>query len=111
MNYNEWTFHDVEPVYLQLIQKIEYAVLSKQLSAGEELPSIREMAKLLDISPNTAMKAYSHIKSFGLIVLSENSHYLVTSNEQYIFQKREGKARELSCSYLSNMIMLGFSKK
>lgn len=46
MNYKEWAFHDVEPVYLQLVQKIEYAILSKQLPAGEELPSVREMALL-----------------------------------------------------------------
>ena len=49
MNFSEWAFHDVEPIYLQLIQKIEYAILSKQLSAGEKLPSVREMAKLLHI--------------------------------------------------------------
>lgn len=29
MNYTEWAFHDLEPVYLQLIQEIEYAILSK----------------------------------------------------------------------------------
>ena len=48
MNYNEWAFHDIEPIYLQLVKKIECAILSTQLSAGEELPSIRAMAKLLN---------------------------------------------------------------
>ena len=55
MNYNEWAFHDIEPIYLQLVKKIEYSILSTQLSAGEELPSIRAMAKLLKISPNTCL--------------------------------------------------------
>lgn len=111
MNFSEWAFHDVEPIYLQLIQKIEYAILSKQLSAGEKLPSVREMAKLLHISPNTVMKAYTHLKHLELVVSPTNRHYSVIANEQYIFQKREEKAKELSCSYLSNMIRLGFSKK
>ena len=61
MNYNEWAFHDIEPIYLQLVKKIEYSILSTQLSAGEELPSIRAMAKLLKISPNTVMKAYMRL--------------------------------------------------
>lgn len=100
MNFSEWAFHDVEPIYLQLIQKIEYAILSRQLSAGEKLPSVREMAKLLHISPNTVMKAYTHLKHLELVVSPTNRHYSVTANEQYIFQKREEKARELSCSYL-----------
>ena len=38
MIYSEWAFHDIEPIYLQLIKKIECAILSTQLSAGEELP-------------------------------------------------------------------------
>lgn len=63
MNYNEWAFHDIEPIYLQLVKKIEYSILSTQLSAGEELPSIRAMAKLLKISPNTVMKAYNIVEN------------------------------------------------
>lgn len=51
MNFSEWAFHDVEPIYLQLIQKIEYAILSKQLSAGEKLPSVREMANCYILVP------------------------------------------------------------
>ena len=47
MNYNEWAFHDITPIYLQLVKKVEYAILSTNISAGEELPSIRVMAKLL----------------------------------------------------------------
>lgn len=69
--------------------KIEYAILSKQLSAGEKLPSVREMAKLLHISPNTVMKAYTHLKHLELVVSPTNRHYSVIANEQYIFQKRE----------------------
>lgn len=81
MNFSEWAFHDVEPIYLQLIQKIEYAILSKQLSAGEKLPSVREMAKLLHISPNTVMKAYTHLKHLELVVSPTNRHYSVIANE------------------------------
>ena len=43
MNFSEWAFHDVEPIYLQLIQKIEYAILSKQLrSVYKELHADHE---------------------------------------------------------------------
>ena len=111
MNYTEWAFHDLEPVYLQLIQKIEYSILRKQLPAGEELPSIRIMAKSLKISPNTVMKAYMRLRKSNLIISSRNGHYSVIDNEQYILQAKDEKVRELCISYLSNMINLGFSKK
>mgnify|MGYP002570905276 CR=1 FL=1 len=105
MIYSEWAFHDIEPIYLQLIKKIECAILSTQLSAGEELPSIRVMAKMLKISPNTVMKAYMRLCQSGLIVSS------VIDNEQYVLQARDEKVRELCISYLSNMMSLGFSKE
>ncbi len=111
MNYTEWAFHDVKPVYLQLIQKIEYAILSKQLSAGEEIPSVREMANWLHISPNTVMKAYMRLNKSNLITSSRNEHYSVIDNEQYILQMRDEKVRQLCIAYLSNMINLGFSRK
>ena len=111
MNYTEWAFHDVEPVYLQLIQKIEYAILSRQLSTGEEIPSVREMAKWLHISPNTVMKAYMRLNKSNLITSSRNEHYSVIDNEQYILQMRDEKVRQLCITYLSNMINLGFSPK
>ena len=111
MNYTEWAFHDVEPVYLQLIQKIEYAILSRQLSRGEEIPSVREMAKWLHISPNTVMKAYMRLNKSNLITSSRNEHYSVIDNEQYILQMRDEKVRQLCITYLSNMINLGFSRK
>ena len=111
MNYTEWAFHDVEPVYLQLIQKIVYAILSRQLSTGEEIPSVREMAKWLHISPNTVMKAYMRLNKSNLITSSRNEHYSVIDNEQYILQMRDEKVRQLCITYLSNMINLGFSRK
>ena len=111
MNYTEWALHDVEPVYLQLIQKIEYAILSRQLSTGEEIPSVREMAKWLHISPNTVMKAYMRLNKSNLITSSRNEHYSVIDNEQYILQMRDEKVRQLCITYLSNMINLGFSRK
>ena len=111
MNYTEWAFHDVEPVYLQLSQKIEYAILSRQRSTGEEIPSVREMAKWLHISPNTVMKAYMRLNKSNLITSSRNEHYSVIDNEQYILQMRDEKVRQLCITYLSNMINLGFSRK
>ena len=111
MNYNEWAFHDIEPIYLQLVKKIEYSILSTQLSAGEELPSIRAMAKLLKISPNTVMKAYMRLCQSGLIISSRNGHYSVIDNEQYILQEKNEKVRQLCISYLSNMISLGFPRE
>lgn len=63
MIYDEWVFHDVEHIYLQLIKKIGCAIYSGQLSTGEKIPSVREMAKILYINPNTVMSAYKIVSN------------------------------------------------
>ena len=68
------------------------------------------MAKILHINPNTVMRAYKIVSNDKLIVLYRNGQYSVTTDEQYIANKRVDAAKELCCSYLNNMFALGFSK-
>ena len=110
MNFDEWVFHDVEHIYLQLIKKIRCAIYSGQLSAGEKIPSVREMAKILHINPNTVMKAYKIVSNDKLIVSYRNGQYSVTKDEQYIAKNRDDAVKQFCCSYLNNMFALGFSK-
>ncbi len=110
MNFDEWVFHDVEHIYLQLIKKISCAIYSGQLSAGEKIPSVREMAKILHINPNTVMKAYKIVSNDKLIVSYRNGQYSVTKDEQYIAKNRDDAVKQFCCSYLNNMFALGFSK-
>jgi len=53
------------PVYQQVIQAIKLEVLSGSLRDGDPLPSIRDLAKLLRINPNTVAKAYYALEAEG----------------------------------------------
>jgi GntR family transcriptional regulator len=57
------------PVYQQVIQAIKLEVLSGGLHDGDMLPSIRDLAKLLKLNPNTVAKAYYALEAEGF---SEN---------------------------------------
>jgi len=91
-------------------KKIRCAIYSGQLSAGEKIPSVREMAKILHINPNTVMRAYKIVSNDKSIVSYRNGQYSVTTDEQYIAKKREDTAKVLCFSYFDNMFALGFSK-
>ena len=110
MIYEEWQFHNIDPIYQQLAYKLLYSILSGKISAGEALPSVGEMAKILHINPNTVMRAYKIVSNDKLIVSYRNGQYSVTTDEQYIAKKREDTAKVLCCSYFDNMFALGFSK-
>jgi GntR family transcriptional regulator len=57
------------PVYQQVIQAVKLEILSGGLHDGDLLPSIRDLAKLLKLNPNTVAKAYYALEAEGF---SEN---------------------------------------
>ncbi|OYU66678.1 MAG: GntR family transcriptional regulator, partial [Burkholderiales bacterium PBB5] len=48
-----------EPIYRQLVEHVRRRVASGQIRAGDEIPSVRELAQQLAVHPMTISKAYS----------------------------------------------------
>ncbi len=58
---------DNEPIYKQLILRVERGLHEGELKAGEMLPSMNELAASLGISRETVKKAYNILTERGLI--------------------------------------------
>ena len=56
------------PVYEQIVNQIEQAVLNRALPAGSALPRIRQLAGDLEINPNTVAKAYQILEQRRIVV-------------------------------------------
>ena len=56
-----------EPIYRQLVEHVRRRVASGQIRAGDEIPSVRELAQLLAVHPMTISKAYSLLEAEGLL--------------------------------------------
>jgi GntR family transcriptional regulator len=54
--------HSGVPVYRQMMDQIKYYIASGVLQAGDQLPSIRELAQKLSVNPTTVVKAYSELE-------------------------------------------------
>jgi GntR family transcriptional regulator len=55
------------PIYRQLVEQLRRMVAGGQLQAGEELPSVRELAVEHAVNPMTISKAYSLLEAEGLL--------------------------------------------
>lgn len=55
------------PLYEQISSQIRSAVLKGELSAGEALPSIRQLARELRVSIITTKRAYEELESQGYV--------------------------------------------
>ena len=56
------------PIYRQLVEQIRRMVVGGQLRAGDELPSVRELALEHAVNPMTISKAYSQLEMEGLLI-------------------------------------------
>jgi GntR family transcriptional regulator len=55
------------PVYRQLIDQVTGALASGSLAAGNQLPTVRQVAVDLAINPNTVMRAYRELEIRGIL--------------------------------------------
>ena len=59
--------HSGVPVYRQIIDQVTGGMASGLLAAGDQLPTVRQVAVDLAINPNTVMRAYRELELGGLI--------------------------------------------
>lgn len=58
------------PLYLQLIEQVKRAVALGALAPGEQLPTVKALALLLTINPNTVARAYRDLERDGVLETS-----------------------------------------
>ena len=56
-----------EPIYRQLMAQVRRCIAGGQLKAGDELPSVRELAQALAVNPMTVSKAFGLLEAEGLL--------------------------------------------
>jgi GntR family transcriptional regulator len=68
------------PIYLQVIEQIKRSVALGILQAGEQLPTVKQLAVDLTINPNTVAKAYRDLERDGVIETAPGRGSFVRSN-------------------------------
>ena len=60
-------YRDARPIYTQIVDNFRMQIASGILQPGDKLPSVRELAGMLSINPNTIQRAYREMEAEGLI--------------------------------------------
>ena len=64
--------------YLQLIQQVRHALRLGLLRAGDQLPTVKDVAGSLAINPNTVLKAYRELEYEDLVAAKPGVGTFVT---------------------------------
>jgi GntR family transcriptional regulator len=96
------------PIYRQIIQQIEYGILSGRMKSGDRLPTIRSLAVNLKINPNTIAKAYNELEIKGILVTQVGSGTYISDKKPEVEEDaRLQKVGEVLRRFIQEMKDLG----
>lgn len=73
--------HSGVPVYRQLIDQVRGGIAAGQLSRGDQLPTVRQLAVDLEINPNTVVRAYRELELGGLLETHQGTGTFISAQK------------------------------
>ncbi len=105
----KYVFDNERPIYIQLVEMIRIDIVSGKLKKGEKLPSVRELAFMIKVNPNTMQKALVTLEDEKLIYTKRTNGKYVTEDEKLIEKMKRELAKEKVNNYLNSMESIGIS--
>ena len=105
-----WSITGDRPVYLQLIEQMERAIVAGEYGAGARLPSVRDLAAEAAVNPNTMQRALQELEARCLVNTQRTAGRTVTEDAARIAQLRRQLALHQAAAFLSAMRALGYEK-
>jgi DNA-binding transcriptional regulator YhcF (GntR family) len=62
-----WNITAGRPVYVQLVEQLELALVAGEFPPGSRIPPVRELAADAGVNPNTMQRALQELESRGLL--------------------------------------------
>ena len=55
------------PIYLQIVEQVKHKIAVGEISVGDKMPTVRQLATDLEINPNTVAKAYTELEHMEIL--------------------------------------------
>jgi len=104
--------HSGVPVYRQLIDQVQGAIATHQLQAGDQLPTVRQVAVDLAINPNTVLRAYREMEIRGVLDTQQGTGTFIADKQTPPSAKeRDRQLAQLAGEFVSRAGAAGLSIK
>ena len=107
----QWIFNNDIPIYLQIMDHIRKEIASGNLSPGQKLPSVREMALDAGVNPNTMQKALSELERDGFLQSNRTEGRYVSTELTKTDLLKENLVKELCEAFIQNMNKIGIKSE
>ncbi len=97
------------PIYNQLADDFKRRIASGQLAAGEKIATVRELAVVYGVNPNTMQKALANLEAEGLVFAERTSGRYVTRDTGVIENMRKSMLRQEVTQFSNRVVALGYT--
>ncbi len=99
-----------DPIYLQIVNQIKSEIINDNLAAEEALPSIRGLAKELQISVITTKRAYEELEREGFInTVTGKGSFVASQNKELLREKRMRSIEEKLIEVINESKFIGLT--
>ncbi|WP_446898973.1 GntR family transcriptional regulator [Clostridium sp. LBM24168] len=101
-----------DPIYEQITKQIKDSIINGNLSEGELLPSIRNLARELKISVITTKRAYEELEKEGFIeTVPGKGSYVSSQNKDLLKEKKIKSIEDKLIEAIEDSKILGLKKE
>ena len=99
-----------DPIYEQICRQIKSQIISGELAEGEPLPSIRTLARELQISVITSKRAYEELEKEGFIdTVGGKGTFVAVQNKELLREKKMKIVEEKLAEAVNDAQLLGIT--
>ena len=106
----EWNITAGRPVYVQLVEQLELALVAGEFPPGSRIPPVRELAADAGVNPNTMQRALQELESRGLLQAQRTAGRTVTADDAALQALRRRRAAALATDFMRQMHALGMAE-
>lgn len=102
-----WEIRADRPVYLQLVEQLERAIVTGEYPPGSRVPPVRELAAEAGVNPNTMQRALQALEQKGLMAVHRTAGRTVAGDGDMLRRLRAEMALAQAQTFCRDMARLG----
>lgn len=102
-----WRFNNNAPIYIQIMDEIRLRIARGELSPGDKVPPVRDLALKAGVNPNTMQKALSELEREGVLYSERTAGRFVSDVTNGENHYRDKICNNITLNYVNSMRELG----
>lgn len=103
-------FLNDKPIFLQIVEDILTKIFREEFELGDKLPSVRELAIMYTVNPNTIQKVVGELVVRGVVEIERGKGTFVTKDNQLIKKLKANVIENEVGIFINKLLKMGLKK-